>query len=569
MSKGLKWIALASCALLACERGESANGPRPRAERASAEAESSPEDASQGEADVEDPETDDAASDTATPAEPEEPPGPPPNYGQLHPSIPPPPEETLTVHGLAAYPVVTVYDEPNDASQKLGYLRLGTRMMVTPKIEGPGCPSGWYGLPQGGFACGKFLEVDPDRPPYLHRTPPPPRLEEPLPYDYGFVRKFNTPMWWKIPSADQYAEAHKQREVLEAERQGLPKPGEEPTVAAAADDAADPSEATPASALPSVDDEPEVANPPEAPDAASGTTGAATPESEESEPEEPINLPLVPDDSWLERGFYVSLAEKETEDSGRSWWRTARGAYVESAAVWEYPAKDFEGQVLAEETTFPFGFAMPRKTARLYELTEKGKLKAKGNLERRQFVDLSEETEVKGKTYMVTADGLLVEKDLLRLADPQPLPEGLEPWEKWIDVSLSKQMLVAYEGETPVYVTLVSSGRKGTPEEPYETPKGRWRVLYKHVSTTMDGPAADGNYSIQDVPWTQYFFGSYALHGAFWHESFGRVRSHGCVNLGPSDARWLFHWTTPVVPEGWHGVFAHEGAPGTTIIVRD
>jgi hypothetical protein len=72
-----------------------------------------------------------------------------------------------------------------------------------------------------------------------------------------------------------------------------------------------------------------------------------------------------------------------------------------------------------------------------------------------------------------------------------------------------------------------------------------------------------------DVPWTMFFEGSYALHGAFWHEGFGRVRSHGCINLGPTDARWLFYWAPPFLPEGWHGVHAHEGSPGTTVIVHD
>jgi hypothetical protein len=86
----------------------------------------------------------------------------------------------------------------------------------------------------------------------------------------------------------------------------------------------------------------------------------------------------------------------------------------------------------------------------------------------------------------------------------------------------------------------------------------------------MDGATAtDGNYAIQDVPWVMYFEGSYALHGAFWHRSFGRVRSHGCVNLGPSDARWLFHWTTPFLPEGWHGVHATDESPGATVVVHE
>jgi hypothetical protein len=164
---------------------------------------------------------------------------------------------------------------------------------------------------------------------------------------------------------------------------------------------------------------------------------------------------------------------------------------------------------------------------------------------------------------------LLVKADVIRLVDQQPVPKGLDPWDRWIDVDITKQILVAYEGTRPVYVTLVSTGKKGKPEEPFDTPTGRYRIYSKQVTSNMDGATAtDGNYAIQDVPWVMYFKGSYALHGAFWHTSFGAVRSHGCVNLGPSDARWLFFWTTPFLPERWHGVTAGDDNPGTTVIVR-
>jgi hypothetical protein len=62
----------------------------------------------------------------------------------------------------------------------------------------------------------------------------------------------------------------------------------------------------------------------------------------------------------------------------------------------------------------------------------------------------------------------------------------------------------------------------------------------------------EGPYEVGDVPWTMFYQNSYALHGAYWHNTFGRVRSHGCTNLSPIDARWLFHFTDDEVPAGWH-----------------
>jgi hypothetical protein len=85
----------------------------------------------------------------------------------------------------------------------------------------------------------------------------------------------------------------------------------------------------------------------------------------------------------------------------------------------------------------------------------------------------------------------------------------------------------------------------------------------------MDGLAGTTDaYSIEDVPWTMYFQGSYALHAAFWHDRFGSSRSHGCVNLSPADARWLFEWSTPTLPSGWHGVVATRSQSGTYVLVE-
>jgi lipoprotein-anchoring transpeptidase ErfK/SrfK len=127
--------------------------------------------------------------------------------------------------------------------------------------------------------------------------------------------------------------------------------------------------------------------------------------------------------------------------------------------------------------------------------------------------------------------------------------------EQWIHVDLAEQVLVAYEGDRPVLATLVSSGKEG-----FEPPVGLFRVHKKYATVTMSGPDPDaGTYTVEEVPWTMYYWGSFALHGAYWHDEFGRVRSHGCTNLPPIDAHWLFHWSAPALPQGWHAQVGIKG----------
>jgi len=550
--------------------------------------------------------SEDRPVDEAPPPEVPAPPVAPPDYGVIKPTEPAPDPSLLTLHGLAGYEVVAVHDRPDGESARLGYLRLGTRMFVGERQDGPGCPKGWHALPQGGYACAsKGLVVDAKREPPMPNPPPPVRTDTPLPYDYAYVKRWNSPMWWRVPTPQEVtasetirAEREHQRLVDEARAKGLPPPAApgKPAPKAAQRGEATTTGSEPASdkptdgdaaanddvlsKLPSVDDDaPPKGTPPtgDAPEqaaarptapAAKPTAPAAEPAVALAEPAPPINLPLKSENAWLERGFFISVGGKLTEQ-GRTWWQTARGGFVDTAHAYKHDAKDLEGALLSAEASFPFGYVMV-DTTKVFEMQPDGKLKAVGDLERRAFVDLEEEVEIGGKAYMTTTDGHVLRKADLRLADPQPVPGGLQPWERWVDVSLDKQILVAYEGERPVFTTLVSTGKKGTADEPFVTPTGRWRIRSKHISTTMDGnTASDGNYSIQDVPWTMFFEGSYALHGAFWHLGFGRPRSHGCVNLGPSAARWLFYWTTPFLPEGWHGVHAHAGSPGTTVVVRE
>ncbi|NPA26140.1 MAG: L,D-transpeptidase [Chloroflexi bacterium] len=114
---------------------------------------------------------------------------------------------------------------------------------------------------------------------------------------------------------------------------------------------------------------------------------------------------------------------------------------------------------------------------------------------------------------------------------PWPLPKGVEPGERWVLVVLHKQRLYAMESGYPVREFPVSTGLPNTP-----TVTGTFRVSRKYRVAPMWGPG----YYIPDVPYTMYFYKGYALHGAYWHNAFGRPMSHGCVNLRVEDARWLF-----------------------------
>jgi len=116
---------------------------------------------------------------------------------------------------------------------------------------------------------------------------------------------------------------------------------------------------------------------------------------------------------------------------------------------------------------------------------------------------------------------------------------------KAIDINLSAQTLTLLEGGTPVFTCLISSGKPG-----YDTPTGEFRVYSKDRITPMGTtPEAVEFYYIPDVPFVLWFYGGYSIHGAYWHDEFGHVRSHGCVNVTVSNAEYIFGWApvgTPV-----------------------
>jgi len=178
--------------------------------------------------------------------------------------------------------------------------------------------------------------------------------------------------------------------------------------------------------------------------------------------------------------------------------------------------------------------------------------------------------ERRGHRWFRIGEQRWVSDEDVRAPTSAPPPGELEPGERWIDVDIKNQVLTAYEGERPVFATLVSTG-KGKGKSIQATPVGTHRIWVKLLSSDMDNledEEASRYYAIQDVPWVMYFEKGYGLHGTFWHRSFGRVRSHGCVNLTPVDAQRLFNWTGPHLPAGWNAVLPTEYDRGTLIRVR-
>jgi hypothetical protein len=141
------------------------------------------------------------------------------------------------------------------------------------------------------------------------------------------------------------------------------------------------------------------------------------------------------------------------------------------------------------------------------------------------------------------------------ISELTPISSDVYPHLKRIKVDLINQWISCYEGSDLVFSTKISSGQlleDGT----YWTPVGKFKTFRKRGSRHMvSGNRATG-YDLPGVPWVCYIteYGI-ALHGTYWHNDYGTPRSHGCVNLTPEAAKWIYRWTLPVVPaedmESW------------------
>jgi L,D-transpeptidase catalytic domain len=141
-----------------------------------------------------------------------------------------------------------------------------------------------------------------------------------------------------------------------------------------------------------------------------------------------------------------------------------------------------------------------------------------------------------------------------------PLSPDVPDSQKKIQVRLNDQFVLAYENEEPVFVTRAATG-KAFRYGVFTTPTGLFMTYHKRPTRHMaNGDITADGYDLPGVPWVMYFTESgLSLHGTYWHNDFGHPKSHGCVNLSTSAAKWLFRWTTPVVKPGQQFAYQPKG----------
>lgn len=405
--------------------------------------------------------------------------------------------------------VTPIRDTPSPEGARIGYLRAGALLQstTTEPVGDDGCEAGWYELDTGGYVCSErdVIIFSGERLPELRARQP--DRDAVMPYEYATVRA-KTPLYKRIPRPDEVYEV-----------------------------------------------------PP-------GPPTDANVEVTSAEPVE-VDNPLVV--RILRPGFYVALDRLFERDDG-SYWRTQQNGFVADDRLRRKPWSEFQGQPLdGERWRLPVAITRGEDTV-VFRVNDRGRLRStREHLAMRTWLPVEGRRQVGGQALLAIGQEKLVKESDVLLIQPTAPPEGVGEGERWIDVDLAHQTLVAYDWKQPRYVTRVSTGRARTPspEVDYLTPRGLHRIRAKHLTATMDDDEpGEPPYSLEDVPYVMYFKGAYAFHSAFWHDRFGRPRSHGCINLAPKDAKWLYNWAGPDLPNTWHGGSATDDNPGTWVWVH-
>jgi hypothetical protein len=479
--------------------------------------------------------------------------------------VPVPPADAPKLAPLAL--VTPIASAPSRAAPAIGYLRLGAKVArsAEPVVRGD-CAGGWYAIRPAGFVCaGGDATLALDHP-LVRAIAVEPNRARPMPYPYAFVRAI-APNYLRVPVKE---EQYKYEMRLDRHLRSWSK------LAKKWDDLDVGANDVPldAGGL-AIGDIPEHAVPLDVSHRFGGDGDDAVPWWLKGDRR-------IPNVSSFKAPPYAVIADRIKRHAGvalvgtfvagseaqdRRFAITTDARLLPADKLKADSGSPFHGYDI-RKTGLPVAF-VAKEDAALFAADGPGLTKG-DPVSHRTMIPLTGKVRMRGnERFVETKNGQWVRsEDVRTAAKPGELPWFAKDGTKWIDVSILSQTLVLWEGATPVYATLVSTGKDGLgdPKTTHSTPTGVFKIFQKHVTTTMDSDMADHEFELRDVPWVMYFNSGYALHGAYWHDDFGRARSHGCVNLAPIDARYVFFWSTPSVPEHWHAAYAGGPFGGGTLV---
>ena len=448
-----------------------------------------------------------------------------------------------------------IYDAPKSGASRLGAIRAGMALEASPDVAGKdGCPSGWHAVAPRGFVCaGDDATFDSSDPVVRALGDYPADVTKRLPFFYGTVRRPG-PIYRRVPTPAELAQhepdLHKRMETW------LNAPGEigagygQHLWLDGQSGVPDPKQAWERQVS---DDSPWFVGEDRTPPVLPGRVA----------PNDPLLL------GRMEPRIGYSIV-KTFLSHGRRYAVTTDLAVVPTDRLRPIQGSEFHGFRIPEDIDFPFAIVR-RPGARHFRFDrDKNRLVPGDPAEYRSAIRLTgKQNFFRGRMHFeTTQDTWLSDSDASRLDPAKRMPAWGKNGEKWIDVNITKQTLVLFEGTKAVYATLVSTGEAGLEdaENSTATQRGIFRIHTKFVSATMDSDVVGEEFELRDVPYVQYFERGYALHGAYWHDRFGVPKSHGCINLAPEDARRVFFWTEPQLPSGWYAVL--KPLRGTVLFVH-
>jgi len=485
------------------------------------------------------------------------------------------PSSTSPARIYAQGALLWIYERPERDPAPLGVLRAGQSVALRAeqghKIGDPvkkGCGRGWYAVEPAGYVC---LDHDASDQPSRYSL----NMQELLPregaHPFFYALSMGTPSYRRVPHPSEWA--RKERVFGQAERRPLP-----PHWQGHEELATNPKLSLSPMPLYLLD-------------------GGSVSRSVEKR--------LVRRD--VPFGSMLALTQTFAAE-GRQFGQSADGTIVPMDRMVVFQPSTFEGVVLdPSAVSLPLGWS--RKRMRFFrlaphpecqletksplivsnqdgQLSRPQKLPASCLLAEEEHSALRERHPLSGRVVTVlgtafaeikSSERWLPVQDLF-VAQRQTPPSrlGSDTQEKWIAFSVSNGTLTAYEGSKPVFSTLASPGIGGVPApnaDPLSTrttPIGTFRITFKYRSDDMSPEHSEHRkFWIAEVPHAMYFDQPFAIHVAYWHQSFGEPMSGGCINVSPQDGKRLFDFTSPTVPTKWYGAGSSAAfGLGTTIVIQ-